>query len=166
MNQNIMMVVEKVTFHYNEVEDRICMSANVVGGEKVVFWFTQRLSRRIADALCTYCENSRRNSSVVDKPMMLSCQQREAEWANKSPEPVRLEEGPSRSFFPVTVDLSFTPEQVQMRIPLQNGEVAAMPFTHSELRQWLSILYKTFQIAEWSTESWPAWLKPDGPANN
>ncbi len=160
-----MLVLEKVTFHYNEVEDRICMSADVVGGEKVVFWFTQRFSRRIADALCAYCEQSRKDSTVIDKPLMLSCQQREAEWANQSPDPVKAEKA-SRSFFPYTVDLTFAPDQVQLRFPLQNGEVAAMPFTPTELRQWLSILYRTFQVAEWPTDSWPAWLKPDGPANN
>ncbi|HWQ27129.1 MAG TPA: hypothetical protein VN367_10180 [Chlorobaculum sp.] len=160
-----MLVLEKVTFHYNEIEDRICMSADVVGGEKVLFWFTQRFSRRIADALCAYCEKSRQDSPVIDRNLLLSCQQREAEWANKSPEPVKAEAA-TRSFFPATVNLTFSPEQVQMRFPLQDGEVAAMPFSQSELRQWLSILYRTFRLAEWSTDSWPAWLKQDGPVNN
>ncbi|NTU57996.1 MAG: hypothetical protein HGB00_03640 [Chlorobiaceae bacterium] len=160
-----MMVLEKVTFHYNETEDRICMLADVVGGEKVVFWFTQRFSRRIGTALCSYCENSGRDSSVVDKPLMLSCQQREAEWANSSSEPVKVENS-SRSFFPDRVDLTFSPERVQMRFPLKGGEVAVIPFNQTELRQWLSILYRTFHLAEWSTDTWPDWLKQDGPVNN
>jgi hypothetical protein len=160
-----MLVLEKVTFHYNDIEDRICMSADVMGGEKVAFWFTQRFIRRIADALCSYCENSRTDSSLVDKPLLLSCQQREAEWAHQAPEPVRLEEA-SRSFFPATVDLTFAPGQVQLRFPVQDSEVVAMSFTHTELRQWLSILYRTFQLAEWPIDSWPVWLKQEGPVNN
>ena len=83
-------LLTKVTFRYNEVEDRILMSALLQSGEPVAFWLTQRLCGRIIPALTAHLERSvPRSSLIVDKGLLLSCQQREAEWQHKHSEPVR-----------------------------------------------------------------------------
>jgi len=147
----------KVTCIYSEIEDRIRMSAIMKEGEPVVFWLTQRLCCRLVPTLTAHLEQSVLRSTLLDTGLLLSCQQRDAEWHHKPSEPVNYREA-SLLILPEKVDLSFSAESVGVSLPLNNEEDALMKMSLQELRQWLAIVYRQFQNACWPMDVWPDWF--------
>ena len=158
-----MLLLTKVTVTYSEVEDRICMSAQLHEGEPVVFWLTLRLCRLLVKALTAHLERSVAGSALVDTGLLLTCRQRDAEWQHEPSEPVRYSAG-SRVIVPERVDLSCTVESAALLLPVGEGDIAHLPLNLQELRQWLAIIYRQFQLAGWPLDVWPEWFIPTEPA--
>ena len=149
--------LRKVTCIYSEVEDRIRMSALTQEGEPVVFWLTLRLCSRLVRALCVHLEHSVSNSKLVDVGLLLSCQQRDAEWQHEPSEPVSYSVG-VRSALPEKVALSCSKEGAALLFSNVNFEDAQLQMSSLELRQWLAILYRQFKTADWPMSVWPEWF--------
>lgn len=160
-----MVLLTKVTFVYSELEDRIRMSAMLKVGEPVVFWLTQRLSCRLVRALTGHIESSVSSSVLVDMGLLLSCQQRDAEWQHEPSEPVNFSAVALR-ILPDKVDLSFSTEGSALLFPLGDGESALLQMSLVELRQWLAIMYRQFKNAGWPMDVWPGWFTQHGPGRN
>ena len=163
--KNINMQLTKVTCRYSAFEDRICMSAMLKEGEPVVFWLTQRLSFMLVRALTGYVERSVSRSALVDMGLLLSCQQRDAEWKHEASEPVRYRAGSLR-ILPERVDISCSPESAALLFPLGDDEVAELQMSMQELRQWLAIVYRQFKHAGWPMGVWPEWFAQAEPGRN
>ena len=162
---NDMVELTKVTCMYSEVEDRIRMSAMLKEGEPVVFWLTRRLSCMLVRALTGHLERSVSRSALVDMGLLLSCQQRDAEWQHEPSEPVSFRDDSLR-ILPERVDLSCSAESAVLLFPLGNGEEAQLQMSSQELRQWLAIVYRQFKHAGWSMEVWPEWFSHAEPGRN
>jgi hypothetical protein len=141
------VLLTKVTCTYSELEDRIRMSAMLKEGEPVVFWLTQRLSCRIVRALTAHLEKSLSQSALVDMGLLLSCQQRDAEWQHEPSEPVPFKEETLR-ILPEKVDLSCSPESAALLLHMN----------FKEMRQWLAIVHRQFKNAGWPMGVWPVWF--------
>ncbi len=160
-----MVLLTKVTCTYSELEDRIRMSAMLKEGEPVVFWLTQRLSCRIVRALTAHLEKSLSQSALVDMGLLLSCQQRDAEWQHEPSEPVPFKEETLR-ILPEKVDLSCSPESAALLFPIGEGEDAQLHMNFKEMRQWLAIVHRQFKNAGWPMGVWPAWFTQAEPGRN
>jgi hypothetical protein len=160
-----MVMLKKVTLQYIEIEDRIRMSADLDGEEPAVFWLTQRLCVRLVKKLSGHLEQSAPQSLLVDKGLMLSVQQHEAGWRQKISEPVKIG-ALSRSVLPEKVDLICPAGGAAIIFPLYEGEPARLQMNMLELRQWLAVVYRQFQIAGWSMDVWPQWFNLAEPGNN
>jgi hypothetical protein len=160
-----MVMLKKVTLQYIEIEDRIRMSADLDGEEPTVFWLTQRLCRRLVQTLSGHIEHSAPQSLLVDKGLMLSVQQHDAGWRQTFSEPVRIGRL-SRSVLPEKVDLICPAGGAAIIFPLYEGEPARLQMNMLELRQWLAVVYRQFQIADWPMEVWPHWFTLAESGNN
>ncbi len=161
-----MVMLKKVTLQYIEVEDRIRMSADVEGGNAAVFWLTQRLCRRLVPKLAHHLEHSAPKSIQVDKGLMLSVQQHDAEWQRKFSEPVRVF-GLKRSVLPEHVNLYCPAGGAIIIFPLDvGGDQARLQMNMVELRQWMGVVYRQFRVAGWSMEVWPKWFALSEPGKN
>ncbi len=161
-----MVKLKKVTLQYIEIEDRIRMLADLDGEERAVFWLTQRLCRRLVPKLVHHLEHSAPDSHLVDKGLMLSVQQHDAGWQQKFSEPVRST-GLSRSVLPEKVDLFCPAGGAAIVFPLDDGgEPARLQMTMLELRQWMAVIYRQFQVAGWPMEVWPQWFALSEPGQN
>ncbi|MCX6178408.1 MAG: hypothetical protein NT163_03400 [Chlorobiales bacterium] len=160
-----MLQLTKVTFTYNEVEDRIRMSAVLKGEGPMVFWLTQRLASRLVGALTDHLERSASRSSLMDRSLLLSCQQRDAEWQHAPSEPVGSVKD-SLQVLPAKVDMSCSAEKVVLLFPLLDGEEAQLQMSLQELRQWLGIVYRQFKNAGWPLAVWPEWFTQAEPGRN
>ena len=156
------MLLTKVTVTYSEVEDLICMSALLQEGEPVVFWLTLRLCRLVVRALTDHLERSVSGSDLIDIGLLLTCRQRDAEWQHEPSEPVHYSTG-SQVVLPERVDLSCTTESVALLFPMDDGDIAQLPMSMQELRQWLGIVHRQFQRAGWPMDEWPEWFTPSAP---
>ena len=159
------MLLTKVTCTYSEVEDRIRMSAMLKDGEPVVFWLTQRLSCMLVRALTGHLERSVTQSALVDMGLLLSCQQRGAEWQLEPSEPVNYTAGSLR-ILPERVDMSCSPKGAALLFPIGDGKEAQLHMSLHELRQWLGIVYRQFNTAGWSRDVWPEWFTQSEPGRN
>ena len=157
-----MVLLTKVTVRYSEVEDRIFMSALLQEGEPVVFWLTLRLCRLLVRALTDHLERSVSGSDLLDIRLLLTCQQRDAEWQHEPSEPV-LYSTASQVVLPERVDLSCTAESAALLFPAGDGDIAQLPMSMQELRQWLGIVHRQFQRADWPMDVWPEWFTPTAP---
>ena len=160
-----MLLLTKVTVMYSELEDRIRMSAMLKEGEPVVFWLTFRLCSRLIPALTGHLERSVPQSTLVDMGLLLTCQQRDAEWHHEPSEPVSYRAG-SKVVLPDRVDLTCSAESVVLLLPVGDGELSRMQLSLQELRQWLAIVHRQYQRAGWPMEVWPEWFGLAEPGRN
>ncbi len=164
--KSAMVILKKVTLQYIEIEDRIRMSADVEGGDSAVFWLTQRLCRMLVPKLVHHLEHSVQQSVLIDKGLMLSVQQHDAEWQQKQSEPVRIC-GLALSVLPGKVDLHCPAGGASIIFPLDvGGERARLQMNMVELRQWMGVVYRQFRVAGWSMEVWPKWFALSEPGKN
>jgi len=133
------------------------MSAMVREGEPVVFWLTLRLSCLLVRVLTGHLEKTVSRSALVDMGLLLSCQQRDAEWQHEPSEPVRYRED-SLLVLPNQIDLSCSAQGAALLFPLGDGKKAQLQMSLLELRQWLAIVYRQFKMAGWPLEVWPEWF--------
>ena len=152
-----MIILKKATLCYVPGEDRVCMTAESDGSKQVLFWLTQRMSRRLVPVLCKHLERKTPKRSVISRDMQLSVFQREAEWQYESIEPVTTHEPPAM-YLPGSIDYAFSGEITGLTFPVGNDEKAEFRMTLQELRQFLAIVYKLFVHAGWSTDVWPTWF--------
>ena len=157
-NEWIMVMLKKVTLQYIQIEDRIRMSADLDNEEPAVFWLTQRLCLLLVRKLAHHLEHSAPQSLLVDKGLMLSVQQHNAEWQQKFSEPVKICEL-ARSVLPEQVDLQCPAGGAAIIFPLDDGgKRARLQMNMVELRQWMGVVYRQFQVAGWPMEVWPHWF--------
>jgi hypothetical protein len=165
-DERIMVMLKKVTLQYIEIEDRIRMLADLDGEEPAVFWLTQRLCRRLVPKLVRHLEHSAQASLLVDKGLMLSVQQHDAGWQQKVSEPVKIG-ALSRSVLPEKVNLVCPSGGASIIFPLEvGGKSARLQMTMLELRQWMGVVYRQFQVAGWPMEVWPDWFALTEPGKN
>ena len=157
-----MVLLTKVTVTYSEVEDRICMSALLQESEPVMFLLTLRLCRLLVRALTDHLERSVSGSDLLDIGLLLTCQQRDAEWQHEPSEPVRFSKG-LQVLLPERVDLSYTAESAVLLFSVGDGDIAQLPMSMQELRQWLGIVHRQFKRADWPMDVWPEWFIPTAP---
>jgi len=160
-----MLLLTKVTVRYNEAEDRICMSAMVKEGEPVVFWLTFRLCTRLVRALTNHLERTVSRSALVDLGLLLTCQQRDAMWRHEPSQPVNYRQG-SLVFVPERVELACSADNVVLLFPSGTDDMSRLQMSMLELRQWLAIVHRQYQQADWPLDVWPEWFKGTEPVRN
>ena len=133
------------------------MSATLKEGEPVLFLLTHRLATRLVSVLIAHLERSVSQTTLVDIGLLLSCQQRNAEWQHEPSEPVNYSSG-SHRFLPDKVDLICSAESAALLFPLGDGQQAQLQMSLLELRQWLAIMHRQYKKAGWPMEVWPEWF--------
>ncbi len=133
------------------------MSAEFDGGSPVVFWLTLRLSVRLVKELASHLERQVSQSALVDTGLLLSCQQRDAEWQHEPAAPV-MSSSASLWVLPEKVGLACSTQHAALLFQLGDGREAQLQMSLQELRQWLAIMYRQFQYAGWPMAVWPAWF--------
>lgn len=152
------MQLKKVTLHYSPIDDRIRMSAELEDGGYLVLWLTLRFCRLLVSTLCRRIEDTVSRQAVFDRDFLLSFRQRAAEWQHQPAAPVSPYDGVVRSVLPERLKASFSSRSVVLKFYIGTEQVARMSLSHTELRQWLGVLYRMFQKAKWPLDTWPEWF--------
>ena len=155
--------IQRITTRFDEQEDRFRLDALLSESDTISFWLTQRLLIRIIQ----HCLKTAREQSGD----AFESQQLNQTNHNHSPEKYAKEsaqEGPDvKEIVSVKSD---TPSFVIQEVDINSGPAGvvlifketkysySLALDHSQLRQWLQIIYNLWLEAEWLISVWPDWI--------
>lgn len=143
--------LQRLTTEYIDAEDRLRISGETADGQIVVLWLTQRLLHRLLPHLTTWLAPTQAGSADARRAELLHGFAQQAAVQALTPQaPVRLE-NPKTSWLVHTVDLDHLPEMLRLTFKRDAEATAAISFTVDALRQWLGIVYRQCQLAEWDS---------------
>lgn len=159
--------LKKVTLAYSPLEDRIRMTAERNDGNPQGYWLTMRMSSQLVRTVCRQLEQNDNEGSQarLDQGTRHAVQQQAAEWQHKPSEPVQVSrEVPMIT--PASIDVAFSADRTALLFPVEKDSKASLQMNRTELRQWLSILYRMFRNAGWPLDAWPAWFSGRNVSHN
>lgn len=158
-----MPALQRLTTEYIEQEDRIRISGEGSEGELRTFWLTQRLLCRLIRYLISTIEEVPADSetkSITDErtnALFNEMAQQSAQQQIPAQPPV-IDPTLDKSCLVLAVDVSKTSQHIQLIFKNTVGQPAELMLDKIQLRQWLSILCKLWQQAEWPLSIWPEWM--------
>ena len=158
-----MRTLQKITTEFVEIEDRLRVTAVTEDGETVVFWFTQRLLKRLIDHctnwLIKVIPDLAKSAAIANESreefQTLAQQSAQQEIIEETAVVAQLG---SESFLVLEVDLKFDKNSLMLIFKSDQKIHSCLTFTSQNLRQWLSMVYKLWQKAEWPASIWPEWI--------
>mgnify|MGYP000505615817 CR=1 FL=1 len=168
------MTFKKFTTAYDDIQDRFRISGEVEGARVLTLWLTARLLQRLVLTLAKLISPE---TTVHTREGSVQAWQQASAKAVHAAQPQKGTEDPAPAAhlggnhtmrLIHSVDLEATAKQVVLIFRVgNNAEVARLPLSALELRQWLGILHRKCVRCGWSTEGWPAWLaQTDQPVQN
>lgn len=163
--------LQKFTTEFIPEEDRLRLSGVLEDGQQVVLWLTQRLLRRLVPHLCGWLEKQPVSgaSAALVQAMVLQPEQiqhmaqQAAQGAlqARQQEPVQARPCVFNGLVPVVkITTSTASLQLVLRLEQQPPAEFRVVFSPMALRQWLDIVYRHWECAQWPLESWPQWMAP------
>lgn len=128
--------------------------------QTIVIWLTRRLLVRLIEAMVKAIE-----SETVGRPesdTLQSFTQHRAQQAQVEESPVKALEG-SAEWLINRVDLNVSHERLTLKLFLDD-DCATLPMPRVNARQWLNIIQRLFEVAEWHYEKWPSWMQQSSSA--
>jgi len=157
----MVLKVTTITTLYAPVQDRIRLAVADAQGERRVYWLTRRMLLRLAPALLEGLDEQ------IDAPAEVEPEQLEV--ANVYAQlQARLTQKPAK---PVLADEA-TPEALLHEVSVtrmprggklltlraRDMDAAAMELHATAVRQWLEVLKRESDQAEWHLGVWPEWM--------
>jgi hypothetical protein len=147
--------INRFTTEFSPSEDRIRMVVEDSQQKTIVIWLTRRLLVRLIEAMVKAIESETQGRPESDT--LQSFTQHRAQQAQVEESPVRAVEGCSEWLIN-RVDLNVSHERLTLKL-FSDDECATLPMPRVNARQWLNIMYRLFEAAEWPFEQWPSWLQ-------
>lgn len=148
--------LEKVTLTYINEEDRIRLNAQTPEGEVVVLWLTQRLGNRLIPVLRDWLLKQVQDG--VNADVLHQFEQQTAQQATAG-ETAVVATQQSHAWLIHRVDVSYSSKRMTLIFKGEaENQSAQMTLVNSAMRQWLDILYRVYQRAEWQCADWPIWM--------
>lgn len=162
-----MTVANRLTTEFVDIEDRIRLSTELVRGEIVVLWLTQRLLNRLVPHLAAGLEKETQHTLRGEVLQAFAQQAAVATHAQEAAtQPPVIPTLSVQQWLVHAVDVNAGPGGAALKFrgqePTQSVDLTINPV---QLRQWLSILRSQFVTAGWSLSAWPDWLAqaPEAP---
>lgn len=167
------MEFEKFTTRYDEYQDRICVDGQTAAGQVTTLWLTYRLLRRLLPVLLeiiTPAPGADPNAATLAAWELNTARARQkpqkavvrppARIPAVAGKPTALSTQQPSGWLVQSIDLKSLPTRTLLVFRTAvSEEEATFAFGADHLRQWLAIVYGQWQVAGWSLEVWPAWVK-------
>jgi len=158
-----MLILERITTEYNEIEDRIQLSAETAAGDHIVIWLTQRLLQRLVPVLLQWL--GRNNAGSDYSEVLHAFAQTAAREELVTQSPVRPIAGHT-AWLAQSIDVERTDTTVALTFVGESTGRASLTLDERFLRQWLGIIHDATQRAEWPTSMWPEWVAEESQPTN
>jgi len=163
-----MPALQRITTEFVETEDRMRLSGENDAGEIISFWLTQRLLIRLITHLVASLEeiapdikaqqlHDQRISEMLQEMEQQSAQ---AQMAEQSP--VR-DPNIHRTWLALEVDVKKAEPQILLSFRGKESAGADLALEDQHLRQWLAILHRLWNQAQWPSTIWPKWITDVAP---
>lgn len=173
-----MFDLTRLTCEYTDREDRIRLLGETTEGKTVVIWLTQRLLRRLVSHLCDWLEA---NAAVSEASTAAQWGNPAALWQGFAQQmaqsqlepqaPVRVTSDAVEWLVrEVDLEVGGGGQRIALSFKSDTGaavtgiRVARMGMSVLHLRQWLGMLHRQCQQADWPLSVWPDWMD-DAPSS-
>lgn len=153
----------RITTKYIEIEDRVRMDGISNEGEAISLWFTQRLLIRLAQKGIVFLEKQPLELTkipVTDEQSRSDFQsvlQQSAKTETEKESAVLVNKD-SQSLLVREIDLQISNDGIVLVFRETQENQAMLVLSLKHVRQWLSILCKLWQQADWPMGIWPNWV--------
>lgn len=151
-----MPTLQRVTTEYVVLEDRIKMTGELSPDDTMVLWLNQRLLLRLLPHLFLWLE--KQGGDGIPSEILQSFAQ-EAATADLNDEPAVHSTQGAQTWLVSAIDITPDADNLLLRFKGTETQETTLPFSAQQLRQWLSILHKLWNLAEWPLDVWPQWLR-------
>ena len=155
----------RVTTEYSEIEDRVIIKGSKADGEVCAVFMTQRLMSRLILHVIQWLESESENltsgSPSKDseiKNWLQGSAQEKASASTIDEKPVELSND-SESWLAHEVDIKQRPTGIRFTFKSPSGKFVNLELSKDATRKWLNIIFRVWQIAEWTLAPWPQWMK-------
>jgi hypothetical protein len=155
MNYNL----SRVTTQYIDNEDRLRILGESSEGKICEIWLSHRLLDRLVNNLLS---NVQTDGPVDD---VLQVFEQEAASFSLVEQPSVKKVKQPISWLATAIDIKRDNDITSLVFRDEIPMSAQISFQTIELRQWLSIIYNAYKLAEWSLEKWPGWFKESKEVN-
>lgn len=159
-----MATIQSVTLSYSQDEDRIHLATLLHDGRTVRLWLTQRLARRLVDALASHLEKAEGIPLPTVRNEMLAQEQVMAVSAIKPTKPVEIDVS-DRPHLIANITLNLSTDRFGLAFACDRDIAPSIVLDRMMVRQWLSMLHRQFVAGSWPLDVWPAWLLASDPAH-
>jgi len=159
-----MPALQRLTTEYIDSEDRLRISGETVAGELQSFWLTQRLLLRLIRFLVDSIEESQ-----LDSTNQGAMDARTSALFNEIAQGAALQSLPNEdpvqstpvdaTWIATDVDIANADTHITLRFKNGTKFAAEVAFDQQQLRQWLAIVFKLWELAEWPLTVWPDWIQ-------
>jgi hypothetical protein len=163
-----MNILQRFTTEYVELEDRIRLTGELVTGDTVVLWLTQRLMNRLVPHLAAWLARQLAPASGI--PSVQAAHQevvqgfaQQAAQAKLAPEAPVQASSPGAVWRADSVDIAEREGAVVLTFKGNAGGQATLLLAGQLLRQWLGIVFEQYLRGEWPTTIWPGWMEAARP---
>ena len=145
--------LKRVTTSYIDTEDRLRVVGETDTGEHHTLWLTQRLLNRLVERLIQWLPQNREEIQEIAQQFA---------QAKHEPETPVIANAASMSW--LVQEITLVPSQGVLGLLFKSEEVdqhtVIVQFDEVCLRQWLDIVFRQYQQAQWSGADWPIWFVP------
>ena len=153
-----MFVIQKISQHYNQEQDRIGQTAQNAEGQVLLLWLTQRLANLLVGTLSSWLDEDMKTELAGQSALVMHArEQMSAEAQLQLGQPLDPTTALGEALVN-TIDLARSDNGYKLTFKWGLAGAAFLAFTAMELRQWLSILHHLYDIAEWNKQVWPDWF--------
>ena len=145
--------LQRITTIYVDTEDRIGLVGEDDNGEHHKLWLTQRLLNLLVDRLLLWLPQSHEGIQVIAQQV-----------AQAKHEPEHPVIANSACVHWLVKEITLVPSQGVIGLLFKSDgdqHIAMVRFNEISLRQWLGIVFRQYQQAQWSGVEWPSWFLPE-----
>ena len=163
-----MFNLEKITTEYNEVEDRVRISALTSDDSIITLWASRRMLMMLIPPVCDWFDETKSASSRMDgesKKLMNDFAQSHAKVELKPESPVNPRNSESQkttapiySWLVHEIDIKRSDQIMELYFKSAGQIIAKLVLTKLAARQRLLILHSQWIKSEWLMNVWPEWF--------
>lgn len=147
--------LQRITTRHDPIEDRLRLSGETASGDALVIWMTQRLLHRLLPSLLQWLAASTDADSVVSD----SLQQFAQEAAKRTHFAASDVTAPHQTPLLISrIDLRQHKRRITLCFKADHLALATLSMNNQQLYEWLHILHRQCEAADWPMTLWPQWL--------
>jgi len=157
----LLFQIQTFTARYDPAEDRLRLDAVDANGQKQALWLTRRLADRVIPVLVSHLEGKTPEGIPPDLAQGMS--QSRARQARQTGEatPAVAADTETPTWLCRTMHFQKADHGLNVIFTDDTQTDAVMPMVEANLRAGLDILLDLYTRANWPTEPFPEWMKPE-----
>ena len=165
-----MLLLNKITTQYNELEDRIELAGDSENNPPLTLWLSQRILLRLLPPIIDWAEKvtvGERNLTETDSSLVQDFAQQHANENLKPQLPVGSSNNDDQKAVPPPsleslvheINITKSSSFIQLTLKSKRIDNALLQLNNIQIRQWLAIIYLQWIKADWKDFGWPLWIK-------